>query len=109
MTPVPVPSLDSVRIQNTTGLALVVTIHLRVPQVQQPWITATIPARANSIVAFDFGSATNAFMTMDVRRADGGQTPPPWSSINLAQPITGYNGTLFTISVFGPYFDVTPL
>ena len=27
-TPVPTPSLDSVRIQNTTGLALVVTVHL---------------------------------------------------------------------------------
>ena len=44
-TPVPTPSLDSVRIQNTTGLALVVTVHLEVPQIQQPYITETIPAQ----------------------------------------------------------------
>jgi hypothetical protein len=108
-TPVPAPSLDSVRIQNTTGLALVVTVHLKVPQIQQPWITLTIPAQGSAIVPFDFRTATGAFMTMDVRRADGGQTPAPWSGINLAQPTTGYNGTVFTISVFGPYFNVTPL
>jgi hypothetical protein len=108
-TPVPTPSLDSVRIQNTTGLALVVTVHLKVPQIQQPWITATIPAQGSVIVPFDFGTATNAFMTMDVRRADGGQTPPPWTGISLAQPTTGYSGALFTISVFGPYFNVSPL
>ncbi len=82
-TPVPVPSLDSVTIQNTTGLALVVTVHLRVPQVQQPWITETIPAQGNSSVSFDFGTATNAFMTMDVSLADGGQTPPPFNNLSL--------------------------
>jgi hypothetical protein len=109
VTPVPAPSLDSVRIQNTTGLALLVTVRLKVPQIQQPWITATIPAQGSAIVPFDFGTATNAFMTMDVRRADGGQTPPPWTGISLAQPTTGYNGTLFTISEFGPYFNVSPL
>jgi hypothetical protein len=107
--PVPAPSLDSVTIQNTTGLALVVTVHLKVPQIQQPFITETIPAQGSAVVPIDFRSATNAFMTMDVRRADGGQTPPPWSDISLAQPLNGYNGTLFTISLFGPYFDVTPL
>jgi hypothetical protein len=106
---VPAPSLDSVRIQNTTGLALVVTVHLKVPQIQQPSITATIPVQGSAIVPFDFRTATNAFMTMDVRRADGGQTPPPWTGISLAQSTTGYNGTLFTISEFGPYFNVTPL
>jgi len=108
-TPVPAPSLDSVRIQNTTGLALLVTVHLKVPQIQQPWITETIPAQGSSIVPFDFGTATNAFMTMDVSRADGGQTPPPWTNISLSQPISGYNGALFTISLFGPYFNVTDL
>jgi hypothetical protein len=108
-TPVPAPSLDSVRIQNTTGLALLVTVHLEVPQIQQPSITETIPAEGSSIVPFDFGTATNAFMTMNVSRADGGQTPPPFTNLNLSQPISGYNGTLFTISLFGPYFNVTVL
>ena len=108
-TPVPAPSLDSVRIQNATGLALLVTVHLKVPQVQQPWITETIPVPASSIVPFDFGTATKAFMTMDVSRADGGQTPPPWTNLSLSQPMSGYSGALFTISLFGPYFNVTPL
>ena len=104
-TPLPTPSLDSVRIQNTTGLALVVTVHLNVSQFQQPSITETIPA--NSIMLFDFGTATNDFMTMDVSRADGGQSPAPFNNINLSQPLTGYDGALFTISLFGPYFNVT--
>jgi hypothetical protein len=105
---VPAPSLDSVRIQNTTGLALLVTVHLRVAQVQQPSITETVPAQGSAIVPFNFGTATNAFMTMDVSLADGGQTPPPWSGISLSQPMTGYNEALFTISLVGPYFNVTP-
>jgi hypothetical protein len=108
-TPVPASSLDSVSIQNTTGLALLVTVHLKVPQIQQPGITETIPAQGSSIVVFNFGTATNAFMTMDVSRADGGQTPPPLTNLSLSQPMSGYNGALFTISLFGPYFNVTPL
>ena len=72
----PASSLDSVKIQNTTGLALVVTVHLKVPQIQQPWITETIPVEGNTIASFNFGTATNAFMTMDVSLADGGQSPP---------------------------------
>jgi hypothetical protein len=108
-TPTPAPSLDSVRIANTTGLTLVVTVHLDVPQIQQPWITETIPAQGSGVVLFNFGTATNAFMTMDVSRADGGQTPPPLTNLNLSQPMSGYNGTLFTISLAGPYFNVTPL
>ena len=71
-TPLPTPSVDSVRIENTTGLTLVVTVHLNVPQNHQPSITETIPAQGNSIASFDFGSATNAFMTMDVSVAEGG-------------------------------------
>jgi hypothetical protein len=107
--PVPAPSLDSVRIENTTGLALTVTVHLRVPQVQQPWITETIPAQGTSIVTFDFGTATDAFMTMDVSLADGTQSPPPLSNLSLAQPMSGYGGAPFTIALLGPYFNVTPL
>ena len=105
----PTPSLDSVTIQNTTGLALLVTVHLEVPQFQQPFITETIPAQGNSTVLFNFGTATNAFMTMDISRADGGQSPPPFTNVSLSQPISGYNGALFTISVLGPYFNVTAL
>jgi hypothetical protein len=107
--PVPMPSLDSVTIQNTTGLALLVTVHLKVPQFQQPSITETIPAQGNMIVPIDFGTATNAFMTMDISRADGGQTPPPFTDVSLSQPISGYNGALFSISLIGPYFNVTDL
>ena len=107
--PVPASSLDSVKIQNTTGLALLVTVHLKVPQIQQPWITETIPVGGNSIASFNFGTATNAFMTMDVSLADGGQSPPPLTDLSLSQPMTGYNGALFSISLFGPYFNVTPL
>jgi hypothetical protein len=80
--------------------------HCKVPGPYQPSITETIRAQGNSTVVFNFGTATDAFMTMDVSAADGAQTPPPWSNISLSQPISGYNGTLFTISLFGPYFSV---
>ena len=84
------------------------TVHLKVPQIQQPWITETIAVPRSSIVPFDFGTATHAFMTMDVSRADEGQTPPPMTNLSLSQPMSGYHGALFTISLFGPYFNVTP-
>jgi hypothetical protein len=105
-TPSSTPSLDSVRIENTTGLTLLVTVQLEVPQVQQPSITETIPAQGDSIVCFDFGTDTGDFMTMDVSSASGGQSPPPWSNVNLSQPMGGYNGVVFTISLFGSYFSV---
>jgi hypothetical protein len=105
--PVPAPTLDSVTIENTTGMALVVTVHLDVPEPYQPWIAETIPAQGDPTMLFNFGTATNAFMTMDVKAADGAQTPPPWTNISLSQPTSGYNGALFTISLFGPYFNVS--
>ena len=94
------------RIENTTGLALLVTVHLKVAQIQQPWITETIPAQGSAVVSFDFGTATNAFMTMDISRADGGQSPSPFTDISLSQPVSGYDGALFMISLLGPYFNV---
>jgi hypothetical protein len=109
VTPAPSSRLDSVTVENTTGLALLVTVRLDVPQVQQPYITETIPAQGGSIATFDFGTATDAFMTMDVSLADGAQSPPPLSDLSLPQPMSGYNGTLFSISLIGPYFNVTPL
>jgi hypothetical protein len=108
-TPEPATCLDSVSIQNTTGLALRVTVYLETSHTPQPFITETIPAQQGSIALFNFGTATDAFMTMDVSLADGGQTPPPFTDISLSQPISGYNGTLFTISLFGSYFNVSPL
>jgi hypothetical protein len=107
-TPVPLASLDSVTIRNTTGLALLVTVRLEVPQVQQPFITEMIPAQGSTTVPFNFGTATDAFMTISMSRADGGQTPPPFTDLSLSQPMGGYNGASFTISIFGPYFNVTP-
>ena len=108
-TPLPSLSLDSVRIQNTTGLALLVTVHLDVPQIQKPWITETISAQGSWVVPFNFRSATNAFMTMDVSLADGGQSPPAFTNVSLSQPMNGYQGALFSISLLGPYFNVTSL
>jgi hypothetical protein len=105
---VPTSSLDSVRIQNTTGMAIVVTVHLDVSVTFQPQIRETIPAQASSSALFDFGTATNAFMTMDVSSANGGsQSPTPFNDVMLSQPVGGYDGTVFTISLFGPYFNVT--
>ena len=38
---------------------------------------------------------------------NGGQgIPPPFTGVNLSQPQSGYDGVLFTISLFGPYFSV---
>ena len=105
--PVPTSSLDSVRIQNATGLAIVVTVQLDVSVTFQPQIRGTIPAQASSSALFDFGTATNAFMTMDVSSANGGpQSPTPFNDVMLSQPLGGYNGTQFTISLLGPYFNV---
>jgi hypothetical protein len=105
--PAPTPSLDSVRIQNTTGLSLLVTVHLEVQQIQQPSMTETIPAQGSSSVLFNFGTATGAFMTMDISLANGGQSPPAFTDVSLSEPVSGYNGALFTISLLGPYFNVT--
>ncbi len=104
--PLPTPSPDSVRIQNATDLALVVTVYLDDSQNPQPYITETIPAQGSTIALFNFGTATGAFMTMNVSRADGLPSPAPFNNIDLSQPLGGYNGTLFAISLLGPYFNV---
>ena len=46
-------------------------------------------------------------MTISIKRADGGQVPPPLVNVSLPQPMNGYDGALFTISVFGSYFNVS--
>jgi hypothetical protein len=104
--PVPAPSLDSVRIQNQTGLALTVTVFLDDSQNPLPFITETISAQGDPTELFNFGTSTGAFMTMDISRADKLQSPAPFDNIQLSQPLGGYGGTLFTISLLGPYFNV---
>jgi hypothetical protein len=46
-------------------------------------------------------------MTKEVSRADRAQSPAPFDNINLSQPLSGYDGALFTISLFVPYFNVS--
>jgi hypothetical protein len=104
--PPPAPSLDSVNIQNTTGLAIQVTVFLETGQAQEPTITRIIPASGNTTANFDFGSSTGDFMMMNVSRYNGGDSPPPFDNANLSQPLNGYNGITFTISLFGAYFTV---
>lgn len=101
------PSEDSVTIQNETGLALAVTVRLDVPQVQQPYFTETIPAQSGSAALFNFGTATDAFMTITITNADGVPSPP-YLTVGLDQPIGGYNDAAFTISMVGPYFNISP-
>jgi hypothetical protein len=104
--PVPAPSLDSVQIQNQTGLALKVTVFLDDSQNPLPFITETISSQGDPTELFNFGTSTGAFMTMNISRADGLQSPAPFDNIQLSQPLGGYAGTLFSISLLGPYFNV---
>ena len=99
---VPTPSLDSVQIENLTGLSLVVTVKLGDSLNPQPYITETIAAQTDPTVLFNFGTSTGAFMTMNVSRADGLPSPAPFDNIQLSQPLGGYNATLFTISLLAP-------
>ena len=94
------------RVQNTTGLALVVTVYLNDSQNPEPYITETIPAQGDPTALFNFGTSTGAFMTMNISRADGLPSPAPFDNIDLSQPLDGYDGTLFSISLLGPYFNV---
>jgi hypothetical protein len=104
--PATTPSLDSVRIENETGLSLTVTVYLDDSQNPEPYITETIPAQGNPTVLFNFGTSTGAFMTMNISRSDNLQSPAPFDNVQLSQPLGGYDGTLFTISLLGPYFNV---
>ena len=55
---------------------------------------------------FNFGTSTGAFMTMNISRSDGLPSPAPFDNIELSQPLDGYDGNLFSISLLGPYFNV---
>ena len=96
----PLASLDSVRVANNTTLTLAVTVSLNNTGRSIPM---TIPRNAVPAL-FDFGTATGNFMTISVRNANGAN-PPPFST-GLNRPISGYNGTLFSVSILGGYFSV---
>jgi hypothetical protein len=97
----PQVSLASVRVANNTNLTLAVTVSLNNTGRSIPM---TIPTNSAPAL-FDFGTATNNFMTIFVRNANG-TSPPPFST-GLNKPIGGYNGTLFTVSVLGGFFSVS--
>src|SRR5262245_32289247 len=97
----PQASRDSVTIFNSTGLAITVSAALN-------GTSRTIPARniANgSSSLFDFNSSTNNFISINVRATVGNQPPP--INVTLNRPINGYDGKVFTISVFGGRFSVS--
>lgn len=100
-TPAPQSSLDSVRVANNTNLTLTVTVTL---SNTRRFITKTIP-RSTTPALFDFGSTTGNFMTITIKNANGAS--PPAYTTNLNRPISGYNGALFGVSVFGGYFSVS--
>jgi hypothetical protein len=101
-------SRDSVRIQNKTGLTLEVTARLKLPGIHQPTIgPKTIPAARQPIELFDFERNANAFITIDVKQKNGVQKPPPLKDYPLGQPLSGYHGKLFSISIFGDVFSVS--
>ena len=83
-----------------------VTVYLDDSQNPQPYITETISTQGDPTKLFNFGTSTGDFMTMGISRADGLQSPAPFDNIQLSQPLGGYGGTLFTISLLGPYFNV---
>jgi hypothetical protein len=97
----PQSSLDSVRIANKTSLNLSVTVVLNNTGRSIPM---TIPKNGTPAL-FDFGSSTGNFMRITVRNANG-VSPQPYTT-GLNRPIGGYNGALFSVSVFNGFFTVS--
>jgi hypothetical protein len=97
----PQVSLDSVRIANSSNLTLAITVSLNNTGRSIPM---TIPSGAPPAL-FDFGTATNNLMTINVRNANG-SNPPPFQT-RLNQRVGGYNGALFTVSILGGFFTVS--
>jgi hypothetical protein len=96
----PLVSLDSVRVANNTSLTLGVTVTLNNTGRSIPMTISS-----SAVALFDFGTATGNFMAISVRNANG-TSPPPFST-GLNKPFMGYNGALFTVSVFGGFFSVS--
>jgi hypothetical protein len=97
----PQASRDSVTILNSTGFGITVSATLNGTGRTIP--PRTIANQASSL--FDFGSSTNNFISIHVRRTDGTQPPPLETTLN--RPISGYDGKLFTVTVFGNRFAVS--
>jgi hypothetical protein len=96
----PLSSLDSVRVANKTTLTLAVTVTLNNTGRSIP-----MTIQGNGAVAlFNFGTATGNFMTIQIRNANGA-SPPPYTT-GLNRPISGYNGALFSVSLFAGRFSV---
>jgi hypothetical protein len=104
--PPPTANADAVNIQNATGQAIQVTVRLNTSG-NPPQITQTIPATGQTTLPFNFGTSTNAFMTMSVSTANGSRPPYPLTNYQLSKPINGYFGTLFTVTILGQYFAVS--
>jgi hypothetical protein len=100
---------DSVRIQNQTPYALEVTAVLGSSPIRR--ITETIPAERRpdepSVRLFDFRSNNPSFISIDVKRKDGGRIPTPLANSPLNRPLNGYHGKLFAITVIGQSFSVS--
>lgn len=95
-------STASVTLVNNTGLNLTVTAFLNGSSQ-----SITKPIGANSPVLIDFGSSSTNFISINIRRSDGLQPPPPATGILLNRPIGGYQGKSFGISVFANRFSVS--
>ncbi len=94
-------SAASVNIVNNTGFAITVTAFLNGTTQQ-----ITHPIAIGGKVLFDFQSSSMNFISINIRRTDGGQPPPPFLGASLGRPISGYFGTSFPITVFGGVFSV---
>ena len=104
--PAPTMSEDIVVIQNQTSQALTVIILLETTGVQSDPITMTIPSgNPYRSMAFDFMGSTGAFMMI-------AEISGTSESFSLDQPNPppdyGYSGELFTISMIGTSYYISP-
>jgi hypothetical protein len=56
---------------------------------------------------FDFKSNTNSPILIDVQAKDNPRIPPPLKNYSLIQPMGGYRGEVFSITLVGPYFALS--
>ena len=97
----PQASVDSVQVANNTSLTLSVTVTLNNTGRS---ISMQIPSN-QAPALFDFGTQTGNFMSITVSNANGSSPSPFTTGLNM--PVGGYNGTLFSVSVFGGVFSVS--
>lgn len=97
----PQSAADSVTIANNTGLNITVTANLTGTNRS---ITRMIGVKGSA--PFNFGSNTNNYISVTIRRTDNGSPPTPYTT-TLNRPISGYHGKLFTVSIFNGFFSVS--